>query len=73
MKAKACHLNDKRMVGVVDDEIHAGKTYHFVKLVATLVDTSVFRGECPHLKFLAVNPLWDVAAEHRHWGVREIR
>lgn len=35
-----CYLDDKRMVRVINDQIHTGKAYHFVQLVSAFVDIS---------------------------------
>ena len=32
-----CYLNDKRMVGIVDDKVHTGETYHFVQLISAII------------------------------------
>ena len=36
------YFDDKWVIGVVDDEIHARESDHFVELVPTFVDASVF-------------------------------
>ncbi len=51
------HFNDERVVGVVNDNVHARETNHFVQLVASLVDGSVFRHECAHFGALFLKAL----------------
>jgi len=43
------NLDDERMVGVIDDEVHAGETNYFVKLIAAFVDVAIFRHESAYL------------------------
>ncbi len=57
------YLDDKRMVGVVDDYVHAGETDYFVELVSALVDTAVFRHESTHLDTSFLHTLGDCAAK----------
>ena len=33
-----CHLDQQRMIGLLDDEVHTRKTNHFVQLIAPLID-----------------------------------
>ena len=34
------HLDDKRVVGIVNDDIHACQAYHLVQLIAALIDVA---------------------------------
>lgn len=36
------NLDDERVIGIVNDEVHAGESYHFMQLVSAFVDISPF-------------------------------
>ncbi len=52
-------LYDERVVGVVDLKVHSRKADYFVKLVATLIDTAVFRHECAHFETVFLHFVWN--------------
>jgi len=41
-----CYFDDKRMIRVIYDNIHPGKTDYLVKLITPLVDNTPPRHEC---------------------------
>lgn len=53
------------MIVVVDGYVETRETYHFMELVAALVDTSIFGGENASFVFASVNTLRDVTS---HFG-----
>ncbi|OAV67734.1 hypothetical protein Barb6XT_01346 [Bacteroidales bacterium Barb6XT] len=57
------HLNNKRMVGVVHNEVHAGEPDHFVQLVAPLVDDSILGHKRPDFPAVFQNGLWKATAK----------
>ena len=48
-RRNGCDLDYKRSVDIIDDDIHTGKAYDFVKLVLPLVDATVARHEGSYL------------------------
>ena len=36
------NLDDERVIGIVNDEVHAGESYHLMQLVSAFVDISPF-------------------------------
>lgn len=48
-RGNGCYLNDQRAVYIVDDHVHTGESYDFVKLVASFVDATVAWHEGPYL------------------------
>ena len=65
-RQKGGHLDNERMVCIINNQIHTRQAYDLVKLIATLVDATVFRRKCSYFKFFAMNSLRDVTAKHRH-------
>ena len=45
---KCCNLNDEGVVGVINDDVHARQTNHFMELIAALVYSTVFGHESAH-------------------------
>ena len=66
-------FDDQRMVGVVDDQVHAGKTDHFVQLVSAFVYTSVFGHECAHLEAPFLDSFRNFQSGFCHFRFGEIR
>ena len=66
------NLDDKRVVCVVDDKIHARKTYHLVQLTAALVDISPFRHEGTYLVTILLNGLRNGFTHQRKGAVRNV-
>lgn len=44
-----CNFNNKRMIGIVNYQVHTGKPDHFVKLVSSFVNTAISRHESTYL------------------------
>ena len=42
---QSCHLDDERMVGIIDDDIHSRQPDHLMKLVAALGNHSILGHE----------------------------
>ena len=66
------HLDDERVVGVVDDEVHSRQADHLVQLVAPLVDDTVARHENPDLLATFLGGLGQVTTDEAHRGLRQI-
>ena len=62
------YFNDKRMVGIVNDKVHAGETYHFVQLVSALVDVSPFGHKRSDFSAFFLDCLRQVSANKGHFG-----
>ena len=66
------HFDDELMVGIVDDDIHAGEADYFVELVAPFVDISVFGHERAHFVAFFEYGLRKDAGYVGQWRLREI-
>ena len=62
------YLDDERMVRVVNQEVHAGKTNHLVKLVTALVNFAKTRSENANLSSLLMHCLREISAYRAHLG-----
>ena len=51
------HLNNQRVVGIIDDDVHARQPDHLVKLVATLGNHSILGHESALFNSLFLNTL----------------
>ena len=63
----ACRLDgsdfdNQRMIGVIDDQIHARKADNFVKLVSSLIDISPLGHKGANLTAFFLNVLWKFSA-----------
>jgi len=69
-----CDLDYQRMVVVVNDEVHARETYHFVQLVPPFIHIAEARHEGSDLSTPFLYSLRQVSADHAHvtfgqvWG-----
>ena len=58
----------KRVVGIIDDKIHAGETYHFMQLVSAFIDVSPFGHKCSDFSAFFLNCLRQISAHKGHFG-----
>ena len=65
-RLQRCHLDDERVVCVIDDKVHARQAYYLVQLVASLVYVAPLWGENPDLLAHVLCCLWQVAANGGH-------
>ena len=65
-----CHLDDQRVVSVVNDEVHARQTDNFVQLVTSFIYVAPFGCEDSDLLAKVLCCLWQVEAYacHRRFG-----
>ena len=49
-----CDLDDERVVGAVDDDVHSRQSYHLMQLSSAFVDVAPFRHECSYLASAAL-------------------
>ena len=63
-----CYLNDKRMVGIVDDKVHTGETYHFVQLISALIDVPPLGHKRSDFSAFFLDCLRQVSANKGHLG-----
>ena len=55
---QGCHLDDQRVIGIIDDDIHAGQTDHLVQLVTALGYHTILGHERAFLDALFLDTLW---------------
>ena len=66
------HLDDELMVVIVDDQVHARKPDHLVKLVPPFVDATVTRHERPDLVSPLLHRLHQLPAQRGLLGLRKV-
>ena len=62
------YLDDERMIRVVNQKVHTGKTNHLVELVTALVNFTKTRSEHPNLSSLLMHRLREISAHRAHLG-----
>ena len=66
------HLDNERVVGVVDDEVHTRKANHLMELVPPLVDDAVAGHENPDFLSAFLCGLGQITTDEAHRGFRQI-
>ena len=66
------HLDNERVVGVVDDEVHAREANHLMELVPPLVDDAVAGHENPDFLPAFLCGLGQITTDEAHWRFRQI-
>ena len=61
-------MKREQMVGIVDDKVHTGETYHFVQLVPALIDVSPFGHKRSDFSAFFLDCLRQVSANKGHLG-----
>ena len=69
----ACHLDDERVVGVVDHNVDTAQPDDFVQLVPPLVDDAPFGHEGAYFPAFLLNSLGQISAHRGHVGLRHKR
>ena len=67
------HLDDKRSVDIVDDDVHSGQTDDLMELVLSFVDATISRHECSYLLFPFLNTLRKVSSYVGNLRFRKVR
>ncbi len=67
------HLDDERVVGIVDDKVHARQPDYLVQLVPAFVDVPPLGHERPDFSSPFLNGLRQAPAHARHLGLGHIR
>ena len=67
-----CHLDNKRSVHIIDDDVHSRETDHFVKLVLPFIDAAIARHEGSDFLLSFLDALRKISSYIGYRGLREI-
>lgn len=68
-----CHLDNQRMIGIIDDKVHSRQTYHLMQLIATLIDITVFGHESTDFPPSLLNALRQISTYRCNFRIGKIR
>src|SRR3712207_9110372 len=60
------HFDDERMIGVIDNQIHARQTNHLMELIPAFIDISPFGHKSSDFTAFFLNCLWKVSTYIGH-------
>ena len=68
-----CHLDNQRVIGIVDNQVHSRKTNYLVQLITPLIDITVLGHKSAYLSPFFLNTLRQVPTYRGNFRIGKIR